>query len=430
MKYKRFLLVLTTLVIMAAGLTYAVSAAGAEPAVIFNGDTKTFAFQNAWPFRTGEEPDLFADLKGLMPGDRVTQQIIVSAKKMDSDKVWIYLRSENPNEDYTKLVETYGHWVDFTVRNDDKTITGDLKNGVLLGIFENNDKKDITVELSIDIEAGNELQNMVAEIDWVFTADVVPKPDDPDDPDNPELDKGGDHLSYIIGYPDGTVQPLGTITRAEVATIFFRLLTDESRAYYWSQSNPFTDVAMEEWYNNAISTMYKAGVINGYPDGSFRPNDPVSRAEFAAIATRFHEEGRDGVSQKYFKQYFKDVNKDDWYATAIELAYELGWAQGYEGNYRPEDDMTRAEVMTMVNRIMEREVKKHNMLEDMIHWPDNTSDKWYYEAVQEATNSHTYVRTKEQVPHLDFFYEIWKKLLKNPNWAALERIWSEANSQH
>jgi len=239
-----------------------------------------------------------------------------------------------------------------------------------------------------------------------------------------------DHYSYVIGYPDGTVRPTGTITRAEVATIFFRLLTDESRAHYWAQENNFFDVEATDWFNNAVSTMAAAGIVNGYPDGSFRPQDPVSRAEFAAIATRFTEEGRDGVSQKYFKHYFKDVNQGDWYAAAVELAYELGWAQGYEGNYRPEDDMTRAEVMTMVNRIMEREVEVHNMLENMVIWPDNRPEDWYYEAVQEATNSHTYDRTGKKVPNLSFYYEEWKKLLENPDWAALERAWSDANSQN
>lgn len=245
----------------------------------------------------------------------------------------------------------------------------------------------------------------------------------------PELEKNGDHLSYIIGMPDGTVKPMDTITRAEVATIFFRLLTDESRDYYWSQTNSFSDVDADQWYNNAISTMAAAGILSGYPNGSFGPNNPVTRAEFAAIATRFTEKGRDGVSQGYFKQYFKDVDQTDWYAAAVELAYELSWAQGYEGNYRPEDKMSRAEVMTMVNRILERDVKEEGMLTGMIVWPDNTPDMWYYEAVQEATNSHTYNRTAEQVPNLTFYYENWLELVENPDWAALERSWSEANSQ-
>lgn len=242
----------------------------------------------------------------------------------------------------------------------------------------------------------------------------------------PELNISGDHMSYVIGYPDGTVRPTGTITRAEVATIFFRLLTDESRDYYWSQENSFSDVAATDWFNNAVSTMAAAGIINGYPNGTFGPQNPVTRAEFAAIATRFTEQGRDGVSQTYFKGYFRDVDQSDWYSVAVELAYELGWAQGYEGNYRPEDNMSRAEVMTMINRILERDVKEHDMLKDMIVWPDNTPELWYYEAVQEATNSHTYRRTEEQVPNLTFYYEKWLQLLENPDWAALERSWSDA----
>ena len=119
------------------------------------------------------------------------------------------------------------------------------------------------------------------------------------------------------------------------------------------------------------------------------------------------------------------MNEGDWFAIAVELAYELGWAQGYDGYYRPEDDMTRAEVMTMVNRIMERDVKIGGLLDDMVRWPDNTPDMWYYEAVQEATNSHSYIRTTEKVPNLNFCYEMWQHLLPNPDWAALERSWSE-----
>lgn len=228
----------------------------------------------------------------------------------------------------------------------------------------------------------------------------------------PELQKSGDHMAYVVGYPDGTVRPTNNITRAEVATIFYRLLTEESQNYYRAQSNNFSDVNEGDWFNEAVSTMAAAGIVNGYPDGTFRPNNPVSRAEFAAIATRLTEKGRDGVSQVQFKAYFGDVHQNDWYAAAVELAYELGWAQGYEGNYRPGDNMSRAEVMTMINRILEREVKEEGMLEGMVTWSDNTADMWYYEAVQEATNSHTYNRTEEQVPKMTFHYETWLELVK------------------
>lgn len=226
----------------------------------------------------------------------------------------------------------------------------------------------------------------------------------------PELQKSGEHKAYVVGYPDGTVHPNNNITRAEVATIFYRLLTEDSQNYYRAQSNNFSDVNEGDWFNEAVSTMAAAGIVTGYPDGTFLPNNPVSRAEFAAIATRLTEKGRDGVSQVQFKAYFGDVHQDDWYAAAVELAYELGWAQGYEGNYRPEDKMSRAEVMTMINRILEREVKEEGMLEGMITWSDNTADMWYYEAVQEATNSHTYNRTEEQVPKMTFHYETWLEL--------------------
>lgn len=461
MKLKRILPLVMVLALACGLLGYAAMATGTEPAVIFNGSTGKLEFRNALPFGGGEKPDLFPELKNLMPGDHVAQDVVIGCKNMGKDGVCITLRAENPTEGYTRLVEDFGHWVKLKVKSGETEITGNLAQGLILGILVDEEQKTVTVELSVDKLAGNELKNIVAGIDWVFTAETMPgyndddedddyevdpddpnsggggggvvpgKPGDPNDPNQPgsgfvpELNTGGDHLSYIIGYPDSTVRPTGIITRAEVATIFYRLLTDESRAYYWTQENNFSDVSADDWFNNAVSTMAAAGIVNGYPDGTFRPQEPVSRAEFAAIATRFTEAGRDGVSQQYFKQYFKDVNEGDWFAIAVELAYELGWAQGYDGYYRPEDDMTRAEVMTMVNRIMERDVKIGGLLDDMVRWPDNTPDMWYYEAVQEATNSHSYIRTTEKVPNLNFCYEMWQHLLPNPDWAALERSWSE-----
>ena len=345
----------------------------------------------------------------------------------------VVVDESNFSGDFSKIFDVKTEATDVTTdKGNDRFVIADMIPGEVVEItFSYKTTEEGTLKNSVTVTGKPE--NGTDPTDEDKAPDVkVEEEDDPITPvgPTPELDKGGDHLSYIIGYPDGTVQPMGTITRAEVATIFFRLLTDESRAYYWSQENNFSDVAVTDWFNNAVSTMAAAGIVNGYPDGTFRPQDPVSRAEFAAIATRFTEEGRDGVSQKYFKQYFKDVNKDDWFAAAVELAYELGWAQGYEGSYRPEDDMTRAEVMTMVNRIMEREVEADDMLDDMIFWPDNLPEAWYYEAVQEATNSHTYKRTNKKVPNLDFYYEEWKKLIENPDWAALERSWSDANSQN
>ena len=238
-----------------------------------------------------------------------------------------------------------------------------------------------------------------------------------------------DHINYIIGYEDGFVRPLNTITRAEVATIFFRLLDDESRENFWSKENPFPDVTIDMWCNNAISTMFNAGIITGYPDGTFGPYDPVSRAEFATIAARFSEvKDTDGETN------FLDLSKSYWAYSYIELAEELGWVQGYQGYFRPEDDMTRAEVMTTVNRVLKRAVEEDGMLKGMIEWPDNLPSDWFYEDVQEATNSHTYYRTNKRVKDVgtyqpNYYYEKWSELIENPDWAALERAWSDANDK-
>ena len=238
-----------------------------------------------------------------------------------------------------------------------------------------------------------------------------------------------DHINYIIGYEDGFVRPLNTITRAEVATIFFRLLDDESRENFWSKENPFPDVTIDMWCNNAISTMFNAGIITGYPDGTFGPYDPVSRAEFATIAARFSEvKDTDGETN------FLDLSKSYWAYSYIELAEELGWVQGYQGYFRPEDDMTRAEVMTTVNRVLKLAVEEDGMLKGMIEWPDNLPSDWFYEDVQEATNSHTYYRTNKRVKDVgtyqpNYYYEKWSELIENPDWAALERAWSDANDK-
>ncbi|MCF2671238.1 S-layer homology domain-containing protein [Butyricicoccus pullicaecorum] len=248
-------------------------------------------------------------------------------------------------------------------------------------------------------------------------------PETPVAPGKPVLNTE-DHVAYIIGYPDGTVRPGNHITRAEVASIFFRLLTDESRTEFWSRSNDYSDVSAEKWYNNPISTLSNADIISGYPDGTFRPNAPITRAEFATIAARFSEVVYNGGNS------FTDVPENHWAARFISMAEHLGWITGYpDGSFRPNQAITRAESMTLINRVLERAVEEEHMLSDMLKWVDNTSGAWYYEAVQEATNSHTYARTDKQVPGLDFCYEDWHKILEAPDWAALERNWIAANSR-
>lgn len=233
-----------------------------------------------------------------------------------------------------------------------------------------------------------------------------------------------DHVAYIIGYVDGTVRPENDITRSEVAAIFFRLLTDDSRAIYWSQYNSYSDVSADAWYNNAVSTLANAGIITGYTDGTFRPDQPITRAEFATIAARFSDVVYGGNAT------FPDVPATYWAAKYISLAQHLGWVQGMpDGNFYPEKNITRAEAITMINRVLDRDVEQENMLGNMVTWTDNTPDKWYYEAVQEATNSHTYSRSYIYATGQDFFTEIWRAIKENPDWAALEKAWSTANSK-
>ena len=186
----------------------------------------------------------------------------------------------------------------------------------------------------------------------------------PEDPDKPELNTE-DHYAYIVGYEDGSVQPEGDITRAEVATIFFRLLTDESRNEYWSQTNPYSDVSADDWFNNAVSTLTNAGVLDGYEDGTFKPNGNITRAEFATITARFFEATYDG------ENLFPDI-EGHWAQDYINEAANAGIVNGYEdGTFRPQQYITRAEAVTMVNRTIERHPDADHLLDDMITWPDN-----------------------------------------------------------
>ena len=235
--------------------------------------------------------------------------------------------------------------------------------------------------------------------------------------ETPVLEKG-DHFAYIIGYKDGYVRPNRNISRAEVATIFFRLLTDDAREKYWSSTNNYSDVKDTDWCNNAISTLSNMGILKGYEDGTFHPNAPVTRAEFAVIAARFS----DGAADDYAT--FSDVPNDYWATKEIAKAAKLGWIKGYtDGTFRPTNNITRAEVMTLVNRVLERGVDEEGLMEDAIQWADNKPGDWYYYDVQEATNSHEYVRTDKPIDGQDISFEEWIKLKENRNWAELESIW-------
>ena len=220
-----------------------------------------------------------------------------------------------------------------------------------------------------------------------------------------------DHFAYIVGYGNGEVRPQNNITRAEVATIFFRLLTDDVRDENLTKTNRYSDVAATSWYNTAVSTLSSMGIITGYPDGTFRPNAAITRAEFAAIAARFDNDG-DKTAAK-----FSDI-ATHWAKDEISIAYNNGWITGYpDGTFGPQRDITRAETMTLVNRVLNRQPEtEDDLLPNMTVWTDNANPKaWYYLAVQEATNSHYYeFKTNSQ-------YEKWTELRETRDWTLLEK---------
>ena len=228
----------------------------------------------------------------------------------------------------------------------------------------------------------------------------------------PQLNRD-DHVAYIMGYPDGTVQPKGEITRAEACTIFFRLLTDSSRDYYFSKTNDYTDVNAGDWFNNAISTLSNAGIVTGYNDGTFRPNQPITRGEMAKIIANFANLNKGTKS-------FTDLS-GHWSKTYVELAAGNGWIAGYpDGSFRPDQKITRAETVTMINRVLERVPAKELRLLSrsiMLTFPDNNPGDWYYIAIQEASNSHEYQRSVYETTG----DEMWTKLIDNVDWTKLEK---------
>ena len=237
-----------------------------------------------------------------------------------------------------------------------------------------------------------------------------------------------DHVAYIIGYPEGDVRPGNNVTRAEVATVFFRLLKNEIRMENWTQTNTFTDVSASNWHNNAVSVMSKMGIVNGYSDGTFKPNGAITRAELAAIAARFARiMGMEGENDSSFTDISGHWAEDD-----IIFAALIGWVNGYsDGTYRPNQPITRAEFMTLVNRMLERvpQTAEDLLTDGMVTWSDNAdTTAWFYLAVQEATNSHLSEAKEELVPGLAFQYEYWVEMDDNPDWAMLEKQWAESGS--
>lgn len=230
----------------------------------------------------------------------------------------------------------------------------------------------------------------------------TPPPVDPKDDGKPHDLNTEDHFSYVVGYPVDhrtgqatddvdlwPVRPEAGITRAEVATIFYRLLKEDVRDRVTSDVNDFSDVASGDWFNVTVSSLAQMGVIAGYEDGSFRPNAPITRAEFAAIATRFFAER--GVT--YNEGLFADITGDEWFADVVAAAADRGLLGGYpDGTVRPNATITRAESCAVVNRTLDRRPDAKHLLPagEMRVWPDNPADGWYYADMQEATNDHEY----------------------------------------
>lgn len=233
------------------------------------------------------------------------------------------------------------------------------------------------------------------------------KPDE-----TPEALNGGDHFDYVVGYSDGLVHPERNITRAEVASIFFRLLQDDVREKNLTDQNPFNDVFTDDWFNVAVSTMYDMDIVYGRDNNNFDPNAYITRAEFAAIAARFDSEGYSG------ENLFTDID-GHWAANQINRAAEKGWISGYpDGTFGPDRYITRAEAVTMINRVLNRLPESADALhEDMNVFPDNMdTTAWYYLAIQEATSSHEYEKDKDGV------YETWTDVLPDRDWAQYLKL--------
>ena len=323
--------------------------------------------------------------------------------------------------------------------------------GVYLGAYYGAlSEKQIALAFSMPADAGNEFADLDAWVHWVFTAEVIPDDDVP--PTAPgagnrpyrvreitdllergqRVNIGGfpilpdmlgtpwafetdDHFAYIIGVPGREVRPAGLITRGEVVTILFRCLREELRDYWWCTSNAFTDVPGNLWCNNAISTMARAGVILGHPDGTFSPNDPITRAEFCAMIGRYFSLLRTDAAD------FPDI-RGHWAEELIRSVSARGIVVGYEdGTFRPDNSVLRAEAVTIMNRVLNRAPAPGCLLPEMLEWPDNMdTTAWYYLDMQEATNSHDCVRSDG--------HEVWTRWSPPPDWKRLETLWADRNT--
>ena len=286
---------------------------------------------------------------------------------------------------------TPGHW-DVEPNTEKNGITGDVTYTYIFGKKHHSSSKDENKDKDNNKE--NNKENNKDNNTGETTPTKVP-----------DLLNGSSHFAYVVGYKDGNVRPQGNITRAETAAIFFRLLKEEVRSENLSKHNDFADVTEDSWYNTAVSTMAGMNILKGRTANSFAPQAPITRAEFAAICARF-DSGRAEENSG-----FTDIS-GHWAEKEIERAATLGWVSGYtDGSFHPDAPITRAEAMTLINRVLCRMPEtKADLLDSMTKWPDNQPGAWYYLAVQEATNSHTYEQK-------DSKYETWTALTAEPDWS-------------
>ena len=425
MKHKKFTMIVALVLVVALAAGLGIWATGEEklPTVTYydgnDGNNARFVFTNTGK---GSATDLFANFSNCMPGDSLTQTICVKADSANGAQgAKVYLRAEIDGDTSAKegtaikYDDVLSH-IHMTVSQDGKVLATNknaslfdqldaadgLKSDVLVAeVFPKADpiKLDVTVE--IDPAMGNAFQEAAAHIKFVFSAEDNELPPPPLERDN--------HDSYIAGYPDGTVAPGRPITRAEVAAIFYRILRDDGREEIWTTKCSYSDVPAQSWYTSQVATLTNGGILAGYKDGTFRPQQYITRAEFATIAALFfHAPEVEGDA-------FTDIY-DSWARDYINRAAKLGLISGYEdGTFRPQNQITRAEVMEIINNVLFRTPDKDHLLPDMIVWPDNSNKTaWYYAAVQEATNGHEYERVDNTSP------ETWTELRPPRDWDALE----------
>ena len=422
MKKRKWLFVLAAVlaVLACGGLALADSL---RPTVIYDASTGSFSYQNT------DANGLFGDFQDLMPGDDRTTEIRLELKNL-TKTTRVYLRAEPDAGDRLVLEPLTLSVSRNGILLDRQTGMNSLSRNTLIGSFSGSETVRLDVALSVPVTVGNEAAEKTGSLQWIFTVQEEGGAVDPGgtggtsgDPTVPDdsvsrMLNCTDHFAYIIGYEDGNVHPNADITRGEVATIFFRLLNDDVRDLYLCAWNPFRDMGEDVWCNTAVSTLYNLGILRGRTNGSYDYTAPITRAEFAAIATRFSNAAHSENAP------FSDI-RGHWAEEEINEAAELGWVRGLpDGTFQPERPITRAEAMALVNRVLNRMPEtEDDLLPDMHIWADNwNKSAWYYLDVQEATNSHDFSRRTNVTEH-------WTRLTPSRDWTVYEVTSSAGNPQ-